>query len=55
VLFDAARPTTVVVPFDHPTVIEAGASPSIWLMTKCHSLASQPWPEMVAVWNEPSP
>jgi len=36
-------------------VIELGAVPSIWLMTKCYSVLSHPWPLMVALWNEPSP
>jgi hypothetical protein len=36
------RPTTLDVPFDHETVIELGAVPSTWLMTKCHSVLSHP-------------
>ncbi|HEY1279256.1 MAG TPA: hypothetical protein VGF22_06250 [Acidimicrobiales bacterium] len=49
------RFTTLDVPFDHETVIELGAVPSIWLMRKCHSVLSHPWPLIVALWNEPSP
>jgi hypothetical protein len=48
------RPTVLEVPLDHETVMNSGAVPSICVMTKCHSVLSQPWPVIVLAWNEPS-
>jgi hypothetical protein len=36
------RPRVLDVPLDQATVIEPGAVPSTWVMTKCHSVLSHP-------------